>query len=462
MNSKYLYLTTSLFCKIGINLFVVFYLAKKLTLIDFGSFSLAFVFSALFISLFDYGFNLKSLVLAGKDFKEINRELSLMISSKILVTLLFSIIFVLFLYNSGYDIRTSKTVLILVGSSIPISFGNFFLNSFKIFRDFKKEAIGFVLQTLLISIFIILNTFFGKNDIIIYASIIAFARTVYFIYALVTFKSKFLPTLNFRPKKIIKTLKNTTPYAIHLILSSSIIYIDTFILSFLSDLNNVGLYQAGMRVVIAGMLIAVILNDAFIPEISSLSNQKKIVTQKMSKLFEFVLFFGLLTSIFILFYKNTIITLLFSEDFLVLNTFIYYIISILFLRYIGIVPGIVLTSFNKQKIRANALVIAVIASVFLNWFLIPIFGIEGAFISSLCAHIILNIIYICKSYTIIQYIKKNKNYFSILVTTLLNLGILKFFLKDNLLNLVFSVLLNLVLLALYTKQSGIYKIFKPK
>lgn len=447
-----MYLAISLFCKIGINLFVIFYLAKKLNLIDFGSFSLAFVFSSFLVAILDYGFNLKGLTLAGKDLSKINQHLSKMLSAKIVVTIFSLTIFFIFLLNNNYNKVTRTTIIILGLSSIPISFGNFFVNSFKIFHNYKKEAIGFVIQALIILFLIILNEFYGENNIIYYASFIAVSRIIYLLYSIIVFNNTFLLSLEISLKEIFKTLKENTPYAVHLVLSSSIIYIDTFILSLLSSLQDVGLYQAGIRIVMAAMLIAVILNDAFIPEISSLASNKKKVIKKLQNLFKFVLFFAIITSVIILNFKNTIITILFSEKYLTLNSYIYYIVSIVFLRYIGVVPGIILTSFNNQKTRAIAVVVSIITSVLLNWFLIPVFGVEGAFISSLLAHIILNIIYVSKSLDIIRYIKRDRDYFMILSITILNIVFIKLYVKDNLLGLFFVCLFNLTLILLILKK----------
>lgn len=433
-------------------------MAKKLNLDDFGSFSLAFIFSSFLISIFDYGFNLKSLTFAGKDLDKVNKQLSKMISAKVVVSILGFLIFLIFLLFNNYNKFTIITIIILGVSAIPVSFGNFFVNSFKIIHNYKNEAIGFVIQSSLILILIVLNEFLGENNIIYYASFIAFARIIYLLYAVIIFKKSFSIVIQFTLKPILKTLIENGPYAVHLILSASIIYIDTFILSLLSTLQDVGLYQAGIRIIMAAMLIAVILNDAFIPEISSLTTDKKSVVKKLRSLFKFVLLFALITAVFIYYFKNTIITLLFTEDYLVLNSYIYYIISILFLRYIGIVPGVILTSFNHQKIRAIAVVIGVLTSVSLNLFLIPIFGIEGAFISSLFAHIVLNIIYVSKSLDLIKYLKLDKDYFVILGVFLLNISFLYVFVLDNLKGVFITCFFNLILLFFYIKLTG----FKSK
>ncbi|GAA4273214.1 flippase [Aquimarina gracilis] len=435
----------------GINIFVVFFVAKKVSISDFGSFSLAFIFSSLGILLLDYGFNLKSLILSGKKEQEINRNLSLMVSGKIIVSLASLIFFIPFLLFNTYDDITNKIIAILVFSAIPASFGNFYLNSFKIVNRFDKEAIGYIIQGGLLFVLLFINEFFGKNDIIYFAYILALIRVVYFLYSVLVFNKSFSTTLKLEISKVFTILKNATPYAIHLILGASIIYIDTFILSLLSSIEDVGLYQAGMRIIMASMLIAVIISDAFIPEISGLLQKREEVKLKLAKLFEFVMFFSFLAIATVFFYDRTIIQLLFSEEYLVLENFTIYILSIMFLRYIGIVPGIILTCYGRQDLRAKAVIVSVIFSIMFNLILIPVMGIKGAFLSSLAAHIVLNIIYVFGSLRIQGFIKLEKNHFFLLLLFVLNVLLQKLLFRDILFDLILTAIINLILLGIYYK-----------
>jgi O-antigen/teichoic acid export membrane protein len=268
------------------------------------------------------------------------------------------------------------------------------------------------------------------------------------LYGFFVFRKGFLKRVTFDFRKSIIAIKTATPFGVHLILGASIIHIDTFILSILSTLENVGLYQAGMRIIMASMLIAVIISDAFIPEISKIFENRIIVSRKLSSLFEFILLFSGLTLLTIFFYKKTIILLLFSQEYLVLETSIIIIIFIISLRYIGIVPGIILTSFGKQIIRARAVVISIISSVILNVILIPIYGIKGAFLASLVTHIILNIIYVYYSQKIISF--TSKILFPLLICIFLTNYLFQLtFFSDTMMYLVITVILNASLICVY-------------
>jgi O-antigen/teichoic acid export membrane protein len=447
-DKKYFFLSTSLFFKLLINVFVVFYIAKMVSISDFGSFSLAFIIASITTLCLDYGFNLKGLVLTSKKKEEINEELSSMIFSKIIITVIICILYFILFFFSKYDDTTNKVMSILAFSAIPASFGNFYLNSFKIINRFEKEAIGYIIQGVFLLIFLGINHFYGSKNIIYYSIILLVARVIYMLYGFFVFRKGFLKRVTFDFRKSIIAIKTATPFGVHLILGASIIHIDTFILSILSTLENVGLYQAGMRIIMASMLIAVIISDAFIPEISKIFENRIIVSRKLSSLFEFILLFSGLTLLTIFFYKKTIILLLFSQEYLVLETSIIIIIFIISLRYIGIVPGIILTSFGKQIIRARAVVISIISSVILNVILIPIYGIKGAFLASLVTHIILNIIYVYYSQKIISF--TSKILFPLLICIFLTNYLFQLtFFSDTMMYLVITVILNASLICVY-------------
>ena len=217
----------------------------------------------------------------------------------------------------------------------------------------------------------------------------------------------------------------------------------------LATMEDVGTYQAAMRIIMAAMLISIIVSDAFIPEVSSSKKNVEAVKVKMIKLFEFLILFASLAILSVYFFKSTIIQLLFSDAYLVLNSFMLYIISIIFLRYIGIVPGIILTSLDKQSVRAVAVIASVVVSILLNIILIPRLGIEGAFIASLIAHLVLNAIYMFKSYEVVPFVTSGKNYLFIISSLLLVYLIIAKFLDDNITSMVISILLSLATIIAY-------------
>lgn len=404
----------------------------------------------------DYGFNLKSLVLSAQESSKTCDELWEMVNSKLILTVIFIIVGALFYLFSPYQGITLEMILILGISAIPNSFGNYFVNTFKVKNRYDIETKGYAIQLFSLLLFFFALEQFFVPDIFYYALGILFSKTCYFFFGFFVFQFGFPRKIKFNYRSSIKAIWTTSSFAIHMILSALIIHVDTFILSLMSTLEQVGVYQAGMRMVMASMLVAVIISDAFIPEISGIIREKKKVSKKLSKLFEFIVLFALLTIITVFFYKETLILLLFSRDYLVLQDFIFIILSIITLRYIGIVPGIILTSFDKQRIRAEAVIGSIFLSIFFNIILIPRFGIQGAFMASLGAHIFLNIYYLYFSTRTLNFFN-GFSFFLVAPLVFIDFLVQNVLFKDSLVFLITSVVFNLVLLLIYVKIQKIKK-----
>ena len=456
-NSRYFYLIISLFFKIVINIFLVFYIAKNVSVSDFGSFSLAFLIYSLCVLLVDYGFNLKGLVLNKNNKETVNHEISSMISAKIILVILMCLVLFLFLRISNYNSETDLNILILCFASIPNSFGLFFLNKFKIINRYDKESVGFILQGFVLFLSVAMFNYYGKDEVIWYIYSILLSKLMFFAYGLFSYiRNDYFEFKIAGINMAIESIRYSFPFAMHLILGALIIYIDTLVLSSLSDLNNVAIYQSGMRIIMASLLISVIISDAFIPLISNSFSSSKTVKNSMMSLFEFILLFLFLVVITLFFFKKTIIILLYSLDYIELEKYIIYIIGIISLRYIGVVPGILLTSFGKQNIRANAVIISVLFSVVLNYIFIPRFNIEGAFLSSFISHLILNMIYMYYALKIVSLIKLEQ-YKLLFLLILICFGLQYFVFSDSINFLIITVILNIIIIIGYVLYRNIHK-----
>ena len=141
---------------------------------------------------------------------------------------------------------------------------------------------------------------------------------------------------------------------------------------------------------------------------------------------------------------------MFSEEYLPIESSILLVIAIIILRYIGIVPGIILTSYGKQVIRAKAVVVSIIFSVVFNLILIPLYNIEGAFVASLLAHVVLNIIYVFYAQRTVIFTKNIS--LSLLISILIiGYSFQIIFFKDSKLFLLITILLNVIMVFVYFK-----------
>jgi O-antigen/teichoic acid export membrane protein len=443
------FLFLTLFFKTIINFLLLFYVAKITSVSEFGVFTLSFVVMTINILLIDYGYNLHSLVLDYKNKLEVSKNISSFISGKFLISIFLLIVLISIIFFIPIDQSLKKVLLILSISAVPNSFGNFYFSLFKGNNNYYKESIGFLLQGLLLTFLLVINHFCYSQDIVTISIIILITKIIFFCYSWYQFKRMFNIKFRFSVEQGLLSFVKSYNYGIHLIFGTLIIYIETLFLSNFSDMKTVGYYQAGLRLIMAASLFGAIITDGFVPQISKNKYNRKLVTKKMINLFNILLVFYFLLSLTLSFNFNTIIDLLYTKNFLIIENYIFYIILIIICRAIGIVPGVILTSLGLQKIRARAAIFSFLLSVVLNLFLVPLFGIEGAFISFLFTNILLTCIYFYFSFKEINFVKEVplKIIFFLLLYWLAQVLIL----KDNFSHLCISSLICMIIMLITYK-----------
>jgi len=440
---KFYYLFITLFFKTVINFVLVFYVAKVVNVSDFGSFTLSFVVMTIGVLLIDYGYNLHSLVLNYKNDDEISKSISSIISGKIFIALFLIIVFLPFILLSPSYSDSMSVILILGASSIPNSFGNLFYSFFKAKNQYKIEAIGFLLQGILLIILLLINHFWGSQDIVTISLIVLVTKILYFVYSFLKFRVEFRLDFQLSLANALKSYRISFSYGVHLIFGTLILYVDTLFLSYFTDMETVGYYQSGLRLVMAASLFGAVITDGYVPEISKRFQDKLFITKKMVSLFNFLAVFYTLLLITLAFYFNSIINILFSSEFELIGRYLIYILLIILCRAAGIVPGVILTSLGLQKIRALAVTYSCGLSIILNLILVPLYGLEGAFISFLATNLLLNFIYIFYSIKEIKFIKITVP--KIIIVLVIYLILQKMFSIDNILCLCISIIINLLI-----------------
>lgn len=241
----------------------------------------------------------------------------------------------------------------------------------------------------ILSIAFILLLVKNLDDKVIYYAILVAANllnaTINFSYYLKTFHHNFIGKIEL--KKHFKPL--ITLFLINVAVSIYTV-LDTIILGTLTDLKQVSYYDVTLK--LSKIVWTVILGIGFVlvPRISILFKEKKTDELKslMSKSFNIVF---LITIPFCFF------CLIFSKDILMLVSGDKYIVAENCLRLFSILPFIIgvcnimgtqfLLPIGQEKKILHATVLGLIASLILNFSLIPYFGFMGAAVACVIAEI---------------------------------------------------------------------------
>ena len=396
LKSNIFFSTVTTMSRLISGFFLIFILARLLTLNNFGEFIYSLVFANLLVLIIEYGYSLK----LSKDTAKNQSDISILTGTAIKVKLSLLIILIIVLLILGIfeypDPTTYKILFILSISSVFNSFANHFLIPYRSIDRFDVEAKYVFINNVLLFGIVSLVAYFSRNITAIALGFLC----VRIIYSTITVR-RFIADFGFKsiPVNLLAELKQTFPYAVHIAVGAMYLNIDTIILREFVSNSDIGIYQAGMRAMVAATLGLEILNSVLIPKLSSLVAEKKDQLIKLSTKFNLLTIMGgIVIALIVNIFSNQLIYLVYGEKFLRLSDYVIYFSIIIFLRYFGVIYGALLTISDKQKIRTYGVLFTLLFIIIVDLFVIPTYELYGALYTLIAAHIILNTIYFYFAY----------------------------------------------------------------
>jgi len=378
-----------------VGIFIVFILARILSLKDFGTYMYGVVVANMITMLVEYGYN-TLLVKELAQRKDIHNYVIFTTLIKISIFVFSTIILFLYLKLSNFTIREIYVILFITFAVVLNNFIVHFMIPFKIIDRFDIESKFALINNLTTFWVVVLMAYFSKNLLLISLSFFLIKLInvcIVFIIYLKNFATKI-----FFKFKILKELKKATPYALMTLIGGLYMSADTLIIKHFLDMESVGIYRSGISVILASSLIINIVNNVALPQLSKLKRDIEKFKKIAIKFNFYMLILGLMISIIIFLFKDLIILILFGEKFLVLKNYIFFIAGIIFLRYIGNIYGLILTISDKQIIRVISVAISLMFVLLLDYFYVPRYGIISAYIVLFLGHILLVSLYVFFTY----------------------------------------------------------------
>ena len=376
--------------------FLIFILARLLTLSAFGILTYSIVFANLLVLIIEYGYELK----LSKDTARNLNDIGILTWRAVKVKLLLLIFVIIILFILGIfsypDPTTYKIIFILCISSVFNSFAKHFLIPYRSIDRFDVEAKYVFINNILLFWVVALIAYSSRNITAIALGFLC----VKIIYSTLTVR-KFISDFGFKfdTVNLFDELKQTFPYAVHIAVGALYLNIDTIILRAFVSNSEIGIYQAGMRAMAATTIGLGILNSVLIPKLSSLVDKSKDQLIELSTKFNLVAFIlGVLIAFIVNIFSNELIYLVYGEKFSTLSNYVIYFSIIIFLRYFGVVYGALLTISDKQKIRTYGVLFTLLFIIVVDLFVIPTYELYGALYTLIASHIILNTIYFYFAY----------------------------------------------------------------
>lgn len=337
--------------------------------------------------------------------KKDNIEVKGIIRSSLLIVSLSSIICAILLFflsdfiaNQFFGIDRLATVIKIFVIGLPfLAIINLIIN---IFRGFESVKENFYFSSFLLP--------FVK--IPLYAIVVFLSLSFYYIaiaYTLSIIITFFIILFYFikRLPESIKKIQNDSMHSITLLYFSLPLLIsglgmflisgvDKLILGSLAKEVEVGLYTTAVSLAQYLLLFYSVSIFIYQPIVSRLVAENNIVNIKeiYQILTKWITILSLPFIILLLLFPETIISIIYGEKYIQAAIALQILTIAYFVHILSGPNGATLISFGKTKIIMYFTLIAGIITILSNYLLIPIFGIEGAALSTVIAYIMMNIL----------------------------------------------------------------------
>lgn len=192
-----------------------------------------------------------------------------------------------------------------------------------------------------------------------------------------------------------KILKKSTPMMIGGLFMILLNWTDILMLGFYETEANIGIYNAAFKVGSLALFFVATMNVVLTPKISQLYYNGSFLELKknINAATQIVIALTLPLAFFLIFFSSFILNFFGSSFTKGATTLILITLGSLASALTGNVDQI-LNMTNHEKISRNIFLVGFLINLFLNLFLIPNYGIEGAAFSSLLTNVVINIIFV--------------------------------------------------------------------
>lgn len=392
--------------RIFVGLLIGIWVARYLGPEQFGIFSYAQSFVALFSAIATLG--LDSIVV--RELISNEKERKKIIGTAFWLKVLSSIVVIIILFvtiNITSDNSYNNLIVIIIASAIIFQSFNvidFYFQS----KVLSKYVVYANTISLLISSLIKIVLIFTEAPLIAFAWVVLFDSIVLSL-GLIYFYNK--NKLNFNIKDLpfdksfaVGLLKDSWPLALSLLAIMAYKKIDQIMLqNILESSIEVGYYAAAAHITIGLSFIPVVIAQSIFPEFIRRYNNNIDIKEYFLIINSSLLYFSLILYFIVLFFSNNIIDFLYGEEYqktgIILS--LHFMINIFI--FIGVIVDKLILLDNNQKNITIRVILGLILNILMNFILIPISGSIGASYATIISQLFTSVLFLSFFYRTRKY-----------------------------------------------------------
>ena len=379
----------------AIRVFLVVFSARLLGVENYGIFSFAMAFTILFLIVADMGIHQLLVREVARKPEMLKKYLSnaLFIKLLLIVLNLTLIFFAINLTNKPKGVII--TVIIIAVSQIFNSFGELFKSIFQAFQRMKYDATSTLLHSFFDS-FLGLGILFLGGGYQALAWMYLVASLLNLIYCLVITVKKFTPlSLDIDIPLIKFILSEGLPFGIMYFFAMMYTYIDSVMLSLMTNDEVVGWYSAAYRLVFTMLFIPMGMMKAVFPVLSKYYKESmEKFTRLFEKTFKILFFIGFSLACIITLLSDKIILLLYGDKYINASGALQILVWSTALIFITTVMTHATRASDRQRFTAKMVGIGAFFNLALNFILIPKYSYIGAASATLATELLIFIFHL--------------------------------------------------------------------
>ncbi|MBW2067753.1 MAG: flippase [Deltaproteobacteria bacterium] len=373
---------------ISAQLLVFLLVARKLGATELGRFAYFLTFVNVLAALSDFGTG----ETASKDLSQLPDDIrSKYWGNVIIIRIISNLLFCFIGIFAAHILRKDMAVELILGAlSVPVVSSRIFDPVFQIYGRpwYASAASGFYGMLYLIGIVMLFLV--GKATIFRLGLIYALSNAFYVIAAFLFSKTVLKPLFKPDKKLVLRNLKTALPIGISTIFITINSRADTFMLAWLRNDREVGLYNAAYKLVDTALIIMVLLTNPLVPILSRMALRGRDVLVKHSRriLGLMCIVFPpvpLLTPLF----SKQLMVFLYGRDYLAAARALNILSWVCFLICFSMVTSVLCLAINLVYFEWWNAALAAATNVVLNYLWIPQYGFIGSCWATLVCELLL-------------------------------------------------------------------------
>ena len=363
--------------------------------VDFGKYSFAIAFTAIFAAFTDLGYNTLLLRDVSKDKQKVARYANNLISIYAFSNLFIFFIIIITINILSYPPDTQLIVSLFAISILWVSYSTLFKVIFRSFEQMKYEAFVNISINIFRSSLGLFLLFQGYGLIAI-ALVYVFSGFLDFFLSYLICKKRFInPRFEIDVNFIKETLSSALALCLLPFLGIILARTDTIMLSSIDGDSAVGLYNAAYNIVREFRFIPIIILNALFPTAASIYETSKCDFHSYyAKAIRYLLALSIPMTIGLTLLSREIIFFAYGNEYIGSTSALAIVAFDVPIFCIFIALGNALVCMGKERLIAISVAFSAIFNIFLNLFLIPKYSINGAAIATNLSELLLTIMYL--------------------------------------------------------------------